>query len=138
MHFQIFISKVEKTSSASVELTASTYIYSKAQHHCEFKLPPTFQVKLPKNLARALGYLNHHDRVPALYQITVPTSVQLNKNQSVTLTATTTTLRQNDELVWGMLSKHSFQTMYIDSDLIESLVVEDVQANILRNIVPRG
>ena len=75
------------------------YIYSKAQHYHEFKLPPTFQVTLPKNLARALGYLNHHDRVPTLHQISVPTSVQLNKNQSVTLTATTTTLRRNDELV---------------------------------------
>ena len=114
------------------------YIYSKAQHYHEFKLPPTFQVTLPKNLARALGYLNHHDRVPALYQISVTTSVQLNKNQSVTLSATTTTLRRNDELVWGMLSKHSFQTMYIYSDLIESLVVGDVQANILRSIVPCG
>ena len=114
------------------------YIYSKAQHYYEFNLPPTFQVTLPKNLARALGYLNHHDRVPALYQISLPTVVQLNKNQSVTLTATTTTVRRDDELVWGMLSRHSFQTMYIYSDLIESLVVGDVQANILRTIVPRG
>ena len=56
----------------------------------------------------------------------------------MTLSATTTTLRRNDELVWGMLSKHSFQTMYIYSDLIESLVVGDVQANILRSIVPCG
>ena len=114
------------------------YIYSKAQHYHEFKLPPTFQVTFPKNLARALGYLNHHDRVPALYQISVPTSVQLNKNQSVTLSAIRTTLRRNDELVWSMLSKHSFQTMYIYSDLIESLVVGDVQPNILRSIVPCG
>ena len=113
-------------------------IYSKAQHYHEFKLPPTFQVTLPKNLARALGYLNHRDRVPALYQITVPTSVQLNKNQSVTLTATTTTLRRNDELVWGMLSKHSFHTMYIYSDLLESQVVGDVQANIFRSTAPCG
>ena len=45
------------------------YIYSKAQHYHEFKLPQTFQVTLLKNLARTLGYLNHHDRVPALYQI---------------------------------------------------------------------
>ena len=110
------------------------YIYSKAQHYYKFKL----QVTLPKNLARALGYLNHHDRVPALYQITLPSAVRLNKNQSVTLTATTTTVRRNNELVWGMLSRHSFQTMYIYSDLIESLVVGDVQANILRTIVPRG
>lgn len=37
-----------------------------------------------------------------------------------------------------MLSKHSFQTMYVYSDLIESLVVGDVQANLLRMILPRG
>ena len=110
MHFQIFISKVEKRITR-IGGTDCLYIYSKAQHYHEFKLPPTFQVTLTNNLARALGYLNHHDRVPALYQISVPTSVQLNKNQSVTLTATTTTLRRKDELVWGMLSKHSFQTM---------------------------
>ena len=114
------------------------YIRTKAQCYYEFHLPPGFQVTLPKNLARALGYLNHHDLVPALYRIKSPISVQLNKNQSVTLTATTTTVRRGDELVWGMLSKHSFQTMYIYSDLIESLVVGDVQANLLRMIVPRG
>ncbi|CAH3024098.1 unnamed protein product [Porites evermanni] len=90
------------------------------------------------NLARTLGYLNHRDLVPALDRTSSPTSVQLNKNQSVTLTATTTTIRRNDELVWGMLSKHSFQTMYVYSDLIESLVVGDVQANLLRMILPRG
>ena len=56
----------------------------------------------------------------------------------MTLTATTTTIRRNNELVWGMLSKHWFQTMYIYSDLIESLVVGDVQANLLRMILPRG
>ena len=49
---------------------------------------------LPKNLARALGYLNHRDLVPALYHTSSPTSVQLNKNQSVTVTATTTTIRR--------------------------------------------
>ena len=69
------------------------YIYSKAQHYYEFKLSPTFQVTLPKNLARALGYLNHHNWVPALYQISLPTVLQLNENQSVTFTATTTTVR---------------------------------------------
>ena len=86
---------------------------------------------LPKNLARALGYLNHRDLVPALYHTSSPTSVQLNMNQSVTLTATTTTIRRNDELVWGMLSKHLFQTMYVYSDLTESLVVGEVQANLI-------
>ena len=92
----------------------------------ELYLPTGFQVMLPKNLARALGYLNHRDLVPALYRTSSPTSIELNKNQGVTLTATTTTIRRNDELVWGMLSKHSFQTMYVYSDLIESLVVGDV------------
>ena len=114
------------------------YINPKAGHYYEFALPPGFQVQLPKNLARALGYLNHEDRVPALYLITSPTSVQVNEDQSVTLTATTITMRRNDELVWGMLSSHSFQSIYIYSDLIESLVVGDVQANLLRTIVPRG
>ena len=114
------------------------YINPKAEHYYEFTQPPGFQVQLPKNLARALGYLNHEDRVPALYLITGPTSVQLNEDQSVTLTATTITMRRNDELVWGMLSSHSFQSMYIYSNLIESLVVGDVQANLLRTIVPRG
>lgn len=45
-------------------------------------------------------------------------------------------MRRKDELVWGMLSRHSFQTMYIYPDLIE--VVGDVQANLLRMILPRG
>ena len=104
----------------------------------EFTLPPGFQVKLPKSLGRELEYLKYEDRVPALYLITDPTSVQLNDDQSVTLKATTITMRRNDELVWGILSRHSFQSMYIYSDLIESLVVGDVQANLLRAIVPRG
>ena len=56
----------------------------------------------------------------------------------MTLKATTITIRRNDELVWGMVSRHSFQSMYIYSDLIESLVVGDVQANLLRTIAPRG
>ena len=56
----------------------------------------------------------------------------------MTLKATTITMRRDDELVWGMLSSHSFQSMYIYSNLIESLVVGDVQANLLRTIVPRG
>ena len=56
----------------------------------------------------------------------------------MTLKATTITMKRNDELVWGMLSHHSFQSMYIYSDLIESLVVGDVQANLLRTIVPQG
>lgn len=114
------------------------YINLKAGHYYEFNLPPGFQVKLPKNLARTLGYLNYEDRVPALYLIADPTPAQLNEDQSVTLKATTITMRRNDELVWGMLRSHSFQSMYIYSDLIESLVVGDVQANLPRTIVPRG
>ena len=115
------------------------YIHEKGQKYIhELYLPTGFQVMLPKDLARALGYLNHRDLVPALYLTSSPTSVQLNKNQSVTLTATTTMIRRNDELVWGMLSKHSFQTMYVYSDLIESLVVGDVQTNLLHMILPRG
>ncbi|KAM7440857.1 hypothetical protein ABFA07_010026 [Porites harrisoni] len=114
------------------------YIHEKVKYYYELYLPTGFQVMLPKNLARALGYLNHRDLVPALHHISGPTSVQLNKNQSMTLTATTTTIRRNDVLVWGMLSKHSFQTMYVYSDLIESLVVGNVQANLLRMILPRG
>ena len=114
------------------------YINRKAGHYYEFTLPPGFQVKLPKNLARALGYLSYEDRVPALYLITDSTSVQLNEDQSVILKATTITMKRNAELVWGMLSHHSFQSMYIYSDLIESLVVGDVQANLLRTIVPQG
>ena len=48
-------------------------------------------------------------------------------------------MRRNDKLVWGnLLSSHSFQSMYIYSDLMESLVVGDVPANLLRTIVPRG
>ena len=114
------------------------YIYPKARRYYEFHLPPGYQISLPKNIAKALGYLNYEDQVPALYQIIAPASVQLNEEHGVTLTATTSSMRRNDELVWGMLSSHSFQSMYIYSDLIESLVVGDVQANLLRTIVPSG
>ena len=79
------------------------YIHEKVKYYYELYLP----TGLPKNLAQALRY---RDLVPALYHTSSPTSVQLNKNQSVSLTATTTTIRRNDELVWGVLSKHSFQT----------------------------
>ena len=137
MRLRTFIVKVGKQSTKQ-EDTNVFYINPKAGHYYEFTLPPGFQVKLPKNLARALGYLNHEDRVLALYLITGPTSVELNEDQSVTLKATTITMRRNDELLWGILSRHSFQSMYIYSDLIESLVVGDVQANLLRTIVPRG
>ena len=50
---------------------------------------------------------------------------------------TTTTLVRKEELVWGLLSKDAFQTIYVYSDLIESQVVGDTQANLLRMFVPR-
>ena len=56
----------------------------------------------------------------------------------MTLKATTITMRRDDELVWGMLSSLLFQSMYIYSDLIESLMVGDVPENLLITIVPRG
>ena len=114
------------------------YIHTKAQHYFEFYLPLGFQVTLPQNLARALGYLNHQNRVPAIYEINVPTPVQLNKDENVTLRTTTRTVRRKDELVWGMLSRHSFHPMYIYPYLIESLAVGDVHANLLRMILPRS
>ena len=82
------------------------YFDPKAGHYYEFTLPQGFQVTLPKSLARVLGYLNHHGHVPALYQVTGPTSVHLNEDHSVTLKPTTNTMRRNDELVWCMLSSH--------------------------------
>ena len=48
------------------------------------------------------------------------------------------TLVRKDELVWGLLSRDAFQTIYVYSDLIESQVVGDAQANLLRMLVPRG
>ena len=108
------------------------YIHTKAQHYYEFKLSPGFQVTLPKILAKALGYLNHEDRVPTLSGISAPNSVELEKDQSVILKASATPVRRKDEIVWGMLTRHSFQTMNTYSDLIESLVVGDVPANLLR------
>jgi len=44
------------------------YIHAKAKHYYEFYLPPGFQLTLPKNLAKALGYLNHDDRIPPVYK----------------------------------------------------------------------
>ena len=87
------------------------YINPKARHYYELNLPTGYQVTLPKNLAKALGYLNHDNRVPSLYHVRDPSSVQLNEDQSVILKASTSTMRRNDELVWGMLSLHSFQSM---------------------------
>ena len=74
------------------------YIHTKAEHYYEFN--SRFQVTLPKNLARVLGYLNHHDHVPALfYCISAPNLVQLQKDQSVIPKATTTKVRRRDEIV---------------------------------------
>ena len=91
---------------------------------------------LPKTLARALGYLNHQYNIPQLYQI--GGLVQQNDDHSVLRARTTTTLVRKDELVWGLLSRDAFQTIYVYSDLIESQVVGDDQANLLRMLVPRG
>ena len=114
------------------------YIHEKAQHYFELRLPTAWYVTLPKTLARALGYLNHKNQLPALYQIQSSPLVELKPDQSITLLRTTTTLARKEDLVWGMLSRHSFQTMYVYSDLIESQVVGDAQANVLRILVPRG
>ena len=58
---------------------------------------------------------------------------ELNPDQSITLLATTTTLARKEDLVWRMLSRHFLQTMYVYSDLIESQVVGDDQANVIPN-----
>ena len=112
------------------------YIYEKAQDYFELKLPAGWYVILPKTLARALGYLNHQYNIPQMYQI--GGLVQQNDDHSVLLARTTTTLVRKDELVWGLLSRDAFQTIYVYSDLIESQVVGDAQANLLRMLVPRG
>ena len=100
------------------------------------KLPPGWYVTLPKTLARALGYLNRQYNIPQLYQI--GTRFQHNDDQSVLLVSTTTTLVRKEELVWGLLSPYAFQTMYVYSDLVESQVVGDTQANLFHILVPRG
>ena len=91
---------------------------------------------IKKTLARALGYLNHQYNIPQLYQI--GTFVQQNDDQSVLLVSTTTTLVRKEELVRGLLSPYAFQTMYVYSDLVESQVVGDTQANLFHILVPRG
>lgn len=112
------------------------YIHEKAQDFFELMLPPGWYVTLPKTLARALGYLNHQYNIPQLYQI--GRLVQQNDDQSVLLVSTTTTLVRKEELVWGLLSPYAFQTMYVYSDLVESQVVGDTQANLFHILVPRG
>nr|DAC81411.1 TPA_asm: penton-2 [Rhodactis coral adintovirus] len=114
------------------------YIHEKAREYFELNLPSGWSVTLPKNLARSLGYLNYNNTLPALYQIKTPPLIELNDDHSVTLLATTTIMSRKDDLVWGMLSPHAFQTMYVYSDLVESQVVGDAQANVLRILVPRG
>ena len=64
--------------------------------------------------------------------------VELNGDQNITLLAITTMLSRKEQLVWGILSKHAFQTTYVDSNLIESPVVEDAKADVLRILVPWG
>lgn len=82
-------------------------------------------------LARALRHSNHKCQLPALYQIKRYSVVKLNKDHSITLLATTTTFSRKEILVWGILSKHTFQFMYAYPDLIESQVRGDAQANVL-------
>ena len=112
------------------------YIHKKAQDFYELMLPQGWYVSLPKTLACTLGYLNHQYHIPQLYQI--GQLVKENKDQSVFLMKTTTTLIREEELVWGLLSPHAFQTMYMYSDLVESHVVGDTLANVLHILVPRG
>ena len=111
------------------------YIYERAQDYFELKLPPGWYVTVPKTLAHALGYLNHHYNILQLYQI--GDLVRQNDDQSLFLAKTTTTFVRNEDLVWGMLSPHAFQTMYLYSDLVESQVVGDTQANVLHMLAPR-
>ena len=127
--------KSDKTIT-SLEGNECFYIYKKAQDYFELKLPTGWYVILPKTSARSLGYLNHQHNIPQLYQI--GGLVQQNDDHSVLLARTTTTLVRKEELVWGLLSRDAFQTIYVYSDLIESHVVEDAQANLLRMLVPRG
>ena len=91
---------------------------------------------VPKTLAHALGYLNHQYYIPQLYQI--GGLVQQNDDHSVLLARSMTTLVRKEELVWGLLSRDAFQTIYVYSNLINSQVVGDAQANLLRMLVPHG
>ena len=119
----------------SLEGNECFYIYEKAQDYFELNLPAGWYVILPKTLARALGYLNHQYNIPQLYQI--GGLVQQN-DHSVLIARTTTTLVRKEELVWGLLSRDAFQTIYAYSDLIESQLVRGAQANLLLMLVPRG
>ena len=112
------------------------YIHKKAQDFYELTLPQGWYVTLPKTLARTLGYLNHQYHIPQLYQI--GELVKENKDRSVFLVKTTTTLVRDEELVWGLLSPNAFQTIYVYSDLVESHVVGDTLAKVLHILVPRG
>ena len=112
------------------------YIHKKAQDFYDLTLPQGWYVTLPKTLARTLGYLNYQYHISQLYQI--GQLVKENKDRSVFLMKTTTTLVREKELVWGLLSPHAFETMYMYSDLVESHVVVDTLANVLHILVPRG
>ena len=43
-----------------------------------------------------------------------------------------------DENITWQLSNQAFQTMYVYSDIVESQVVGDVRANLLRLVAPEG
>ena len=128
-------SKSDKTIT-SLEGNECFYIYEKAQDYFELKLPAGWYVILSKTLARALRCLNDQYIIPQLYQI--GGLVQQNDDNSVLLARTRTTLVKKEELVRGLLSRDAFQTIHVYSDLIESQVVGDAQANLLRMLVPRG
>ena len=85
-------------------------------------------------LARALRHSNHKCQLLAMYEIKRYSVVELNEDQSITLLATTTTLSRKELFVWGILSKHAFQIMYVYLDLIDSQVRGDAQANVLKVI----
>ena len=113
------------------------YIYEKAQDYFELRLPASWYVILPKTLARALGSLNHqYNIIPQLYQI--QNLVKEIDDQRIFFRKTTTTLVRKKELLWGLLSRDAFQTIYVYSDFIESQIVGGAQANLLGMLVPRG
>ena len=86
----------------------------------------------------SLGYLNYSNTLLTLYQFKTSPVIELNADKSITLLPTTTILSRKDDLVWGMLSLRAFLTMYVYLDLMESQVVGDAQANVLRILLPRG
>ncbi|EDO32329.1 predicted protein [Nematostella vectensis] len=114
------------------------YIQKKSENYHELSIPPGYLLTLPKNVASALGYLNFQGKIPAVFEAMSPGSVRMNSNGDIVLNVTTTPIRRGDKSIWGILSPNSFQTFYVYTDLVKSIVVGDVKANLLRMIVPRG